>query len=384
MEFAHAGARVVLLSPRDHPARVTDVLSDALTFHAINPVGCLERAMTDVRADLVLPCDERAVRLMHRLHEKTTQPGVRQLIERSLGPPQSFPVATTRHDLLMLAHHANVRTPRSMPLGSIDDLSTWAADQPFPWVVKADGSWSGFGVRVVHDLAAAQAAYEDLIRPITLYYAVREAFIERNYFSIAPWFRRDRACISVQSYVDGWPANCAVACWNGKVLAGICAESVTTESATGPSSVARVIDNPEMLDAAERVVARLGLSGLVGFDFMIEASTGTPYMIEMNPRCTPIATVRLGPGRDLTAALVQQLTGGPPRERPAVTERDIIVFFPHTWEFTPDSPFLHTGYHNVPWEQPALVRALVRAERRERSWILRHLRKALLAWRRRR
>jgi hypothetical protein len=55
---------------------------------------------------------------------------------------------------------------------------------------------------------------------------------------------------------------------------------------------------------------------MMGFDFMIEAATGAAYLIEMNPRNTPICAVRLGPGRDLAEAPVARISGRPVRERP--------------------------------------------------------------------
>ncbi|HVY13601.1 MAG TPA: hypothetical protein VHB27_00135, partial [Rhodopila sp.] len=122
----------------------------------------------------------------------------------------------------------------------------------------------------------------------------------------------------------------------------------------------------------------LGLSGLIGFDFMIEAATGNAYMIEMNPRNTPICAVRLNPPHDLAEALVARLANRSLRERPPRTERDIIVYFPDTWRRDPSSHFLRSGYHDVPWEQPALVRTLMRAELRERYWIMRQARKLWL------
>jgi ATP-grasp domain len=133
-----------------------------------------------------------------------------------------------------------------------------------------------------------------------------------------------------------------------------------------------------MIDTAKRVVAALGLSGMIGFDFMIEAASGDAYLIEMNPRNTPICAVRLGPGRDLAEALVARLALRPVRERPPRTERDIVVFFPDTWREDPANHFLHSGYHDVPWEQPELVRALMQPERRERYWVLRQLRRVWL------
>lgn len=185
--------------------------------------------------------------------------------------------------------------------------------------------------------------------------------------------------MSVQGYVDGWPANIGVACWQGEVLAATCAEAVATSSATGPSTVARIINNPEMIDAATRIVRALGLSGMIGFDFMIEAATGVAYLIEMNPRNTPVCAVRLGPGRDLAEALVARISGRAVRERSARTERDIVVFFPDTWEEDPASHFLQSGYHDVPWEQPDLVRRLMLPKRRDRNVVWRVLRRVWLA-----
>ena len=163
------------------------------------------------------------------------------------------------------------------------------------------------------------------------------------------------------------------------MLAAICAEAVETESPTGAATVLRIIHNQEMIDAAKRVVQGLCLSGMIGFAFMIEAATGAAFLIEMNPRNTPICAVRLGPGRDLAEALVARLGSRPVRERTPRTERDIVVMFPDTWRENPASHFLHTAYHDVPWEQPDLVRALVRPARRDRYRVFRTLRRIWLA-----
>nr|WP_294507782.1 ATP-grasp domain-containing protein [uncultured Rhodopila sp.] len=200
--------------------------------------------------------------------------------------------------------------------------------------------------------------------------------LESNNFAIRSWLSAERPAMSAQGYIDGWPANIGIACWQGEVLATICAESVSTLSATGPSTIARIIHNDEMVETARRVVKALRLSGLIGLDFMIEAATGFAYLIEMNPRCTPICPVPMGPGRDLAEALVARLTNRKPRERLAKTERDIVVFFPDTWQLDPSNQLMHTGYHDVPWEQPELVRILMRPELRERYWFTRLLRQA--------
>jgi hypothetical protein len=381
MEFHDAGARVSLISPGNHPARALDFISHQLAYRALTPQRCLEGALRRLRPDLVIPCDERAVRDLHALRRKTPHREVIRLIQKSTAPAENYPTITSRADLLALARREGAKVPPSMPLPNIAALERWIEDNPAPFVLKSDGSWAGFGVRVISDAGLAKSAFLQMTQPASGLLGLREALLEGNNFFIRPWLRRERATISVQRYIDGWPANIGVACWKGEVLATVCAESIATLSATGPSTVARIIRNDEMIDTAKRVVSALHLTGLIGFDFMIEAATGAAWLIEMNPRNTPICGLHLGPGRDLTEALVARLAGRPIRERPPRTERDVVVFFPDTWQQDPSSVFLQNGYHDVPWEQPALVRKLMLPERRERYWVFRTLRRFWLATR---
>jgi hypothetical protein len=36
---------------------------------------------------------------------------------------------------------------------------------------------------------------------------------------------------------------------------------------------------------------------------------------------------------------------------------DTVAFFPSEWRRDPESPYLVDGYHDVPWDDPALLRA---------------------------
>jgi predicted ATP-grasp superfamily ATP-dependent carboligase len=119
----------------------------------------------------------------------------------------------------------------------------------------------------------------------------------------------------------------------------------------------RLIDSCEMSIAAEKIVRRLNLSGIVGLDFMLEEQTGNPYLIEVNPRATQVGHLTLGSGRDLPAALYAALTGEVIREAPKITENRTIALFPQEWKRNPESSFLQSGYHDVPWEEPELIRA---------------------------
>jgi carbamoylphosphate synthase large subunit len=60
--------------------------------------------------------------------------------------------------------------------------------------------------------------------------------------------------------------------------------------------------------AAERIAYRLGLSGSFGLDFMIEDASLETYLIELNPRCSPLSHLQHGEERDLISALWAQLS----------------------------------------------------------------------------
>jgi hypothetical protein len=51
-----------------------------------------------------------------------------------------------------------------------------------------------------------------------------------------------------------------------------------------------------------------------------------------------------------------------------VTEKDTIALFPQEWIRDPESPFLRSAYHDIPWEEPDLVRDCVSNRRKQSSW----------------
>jgi hypothetical protein len=142
--------------------------------------------------------------------------------------------------------------------------------------------------------------------------------------------------LSVQAYIHGKLANCAVAaCWEGEVIASIAVEVLAAYGPTGNATVVRVVDNHEMVEAARRVVHRVGGTRFFGFDFFLEETSGRPFLIEINPRATRINHLALGIGHDLPAALLAGVAGEPVRESRVVTDRDVIAFFPQEWRAKP-------------------------------------------------
>jgi ATP-grasp domain len=375
MALARNGCKVFAITPPNHPLRLIQAASAIFPYRVFRSLSALETVVKDISPDLLIPCDETAVRHLHQLYRVSARPATCRLIERSLGNAENYQIVEARRDLLIAASDAGINVPASRGISSVEDLQAWSLENPFPWVLKADGTCAGLGVRIVSTMQDAEATFHELVHPLSAGRMLNKLLIDREPFWVRYWWAGTRPTISVQSYIVGRPANCSVACWQGEVLAGITLEVVVAESRTGPSTVNRIVDNPEMMDTARRLVRKLGLSGLIGFDFMIETATGAARLIEMNPRNTPVCHINLGPGHDLVGALTAALSG---REKPnnvAVTSNDIIALFPDAWMADSESRFLYTGYHDVPWEEPALINELLKPKVRDRLWITRQVRK---------
>ena len=77
----------------------------------------------------------------------------------------------------------------------------------------------------------------------------------------------------------------------------------------------RLIDSPEMSRSAEKIVNKLALSGLLGFDFILGEQNGYATLIEMNARATQICHLPMGTHHDLPVALSAIAGGDPIRRR---------------------------------------------------------------------
>jgi carbamoyl-phosphate synthase L subunit-like protein len=371
MALAKAGFTVGTVCPSQHPLSKISAIQEMYAYRGLAPLASFAAAIAAMKPDLIIPADDSAARHLHRLHGREGQHGARPLsalIERSLGTPESFPVVNARSAFMQLAKESDVRVAEMQVITSTDELRKWIARVGLPTVLKADGTSGGDGVRIVHTLEDAERAFQDLQAPPLLARAAKRAIVDQDQTLLLPSLLRRRSVVNAQTFVSGSEATSTVACWQGIVLASLHFEVLQKADSAGHATVVRLIEHSEMSNTAETMVHELNLSGLLGFDFMLEAHTGNAYLLEINPRATQVGHLMLGPGRDLPAALCAAVSGDPLRAHPAVTENDTISLFPQEWIRDPASEFLRSSYHDVPWDEPELVRACVRAGRKQRAW----------------
>ena len=375
MALVDAGCIVDAVCPPQHPLRTTNVVRRTYTYHGLTPVYSFTEAISASKPDLIVPADDLSTQHLHKVYQRQCRDAkakspVCAVIERSLGAAESFPVVYARTTFLELAKAEGVRVPKTDVITNLADLRNWVDRVGLPAVLKADGTSGGEGVRVVRTMDEAESAFRRLQAPPMVARALKWALIDRDMTLIWPTLLRRRSMVNAQTFVEGREATSLVACWQGTVLAALHFEVLNKQNAAGPATVLRLVENPEMQAAAEKMVRRLNLSGLHGFDFMLEAGTGNAYLIEINPRATQVVHLTLGPGRDLPAALYAAVSGEAYQAGPKLTENDTIALFPGEWLRNPGSAFLRSAYHDVPWREPGLVRAGVRKPRQWGGWYL--------------
>jgi hypothetical protein len=365
MALAGAGCMVEALCPAGHPLGRMHAVRRAHAYRGLMPLMSFEKAIEATEPDFIVSGDDVATCHLHHLYDRKRRSGQAgrwfcDLIERSLGAPQNFPVIYARNAFMNMAREEGVRAPKTEVIRDLDDLRQWVARFGFPTVLKSDGTSGGEGVRVAHSLEEAERAFRLLQAPPLLARAAKRALIDQDKRLVWPSLFRKRSVVNAQVFVAGREATSTVACWNGAVLASLHFEVINKSGSVGPSSVLRLIENAEMSAAVEKMVRRLSLTGILGFDFMLEADPVNAHLIEINPRATQVGHLTLGPGHDLPAALYSALSGQPLRAAPKLTEKATITLFPQEWMRDPESAFLASGYHDVPWEEPELLRACVR------------------------
>ncbi len=361
--FSNAGSVVSAITTYRHPVEKTHVIDQNFRYSALHPLDSLTAAIKASGPDIILPCCDRGAAHLHELHKQSRIKGdsgadIAALIERSLGSPESYPIVSSRYELLKVALEEGARVPHTQLIRTVKDLRIWRSEQALPWVLKSDGSWGGRGVRIADTPLQAERLFSSMNRPIAFRRAFKRLCVNRDPFYLESWWDGSKPGVIVQSYIQGYPANCAVVCWEGKLLAGIGVEVVSSEGSTGPATVVRVVKNAEMMLCAKRIAHRLRLSGFFGLDFMIEAGSGQAHLIEMNPRCTPVCHLQLGKGRDMVAALYAQLSGEPYVETPPVTQQEMIAYFPPEGSASPE--FQKSSFQDVPQGEPELVQELLR------------------------
>ncbi len=377
LAMAEAGLRVGAVAPAEHALHRMDAI--AATRVCVPHSGfaaVVDRAIRDLRPATVVPGDDRAVRGLHALYTHTLRLGgtdrrlIAKTIRRSLGNPSSFPVVALKSRFAAFCIEEGLPDPETVVVQSRSQFHALLEMRGLPQVLKLDGLWGGQGVRIIRSQAEGARAFADLSAWRKWRSVARRMLEEVSTAPLLDTIGRHGPAVTMQRYVDGTPANRAVFCRDGAVMAGTTVMALALSGPTAPTTVVRVIHDAEIEAVTRRIVRKLGLSGFIGLDFVIEAETGKPWLLEINPRPTQICHLALGAGSDMIGALAASLTSGPSRVAAAATDQDVIALYPQEMWRDPTSAYLHRAYHDVPWQWPQFIEAYARPVRADpESWV---------------
>ena len=363
LALADVGLDVMAVAPKDHALhKVSSISTECIGRSRRQATASIAAAINRHCPRITIPGDEIAIDCLRAIYARAirglgSKPWrLTKHIEDSLGAPSSFAFGRQKSRLIHLAREEGLLTPETEVLRDVNHLCELIADRTFPLVLKCDDGFGGRGVRIVTNRREAEQAFFELRANAGGRGALKQAIRDLDVAPLARFWHK-APLITLQSYVDGRPANRAIVCSQGQVLSGLSVEVIRTLYSNGPSTVIRVIDSQEMKRATTRLASRLALSGFVGFDFMLERSTDRPYLLEMNLRPTGISHLAFDRDTDLIRALVMSLTGLlVHREMSANACRPVALFPLELWR-DPASPYLKLACHDVPWRCPEVLEA---------------------------
>ena len=360
LALSEAGFTVEALCPAGHSLTRVKFVSATYRYRVLRPISSLRHAIEKAKPDLIIPSDDCTAAQLHELYTRSSTTDadankIRTLIARSLGDPKQYPIFYARDRVASLAHTAEVPCPTVVTIRNEEELQCQLDRIGLPAVLKADGSSGGMGVAIVNSRAEAESAFQKLSGYPGIIRALKRLIIDRDASLILPSLRYAGARVSIQPLVHGQPANAAVACWNGEVLAHVCVEVLASAGATGPARVVRVISHPGMSLAVERMTRALRLSGLCGFDFILNSTDRSAHLIEFNPRATQTCHLVGSDGEQLFASLAKKLCGANLVDGARPPNCGPIVLFPHGLEFDPKSSYWPYADVDTPRNSPELI-----------------------------
>lgn len=356
-DLGRAGAVCAVLAPDGSYASLVRCVSARFSLPrrslraAFVLTDVLREAVRAWQPDRVVALDDLSATLLRTLATSSRVPGdVRAVLRASFGAPDGYEAACQRVGLMRRANACGVRVPAFAAASGAGAADRIADALGFPLVVKRDqSSGSGGVVRV--------GSRPDLARALRL--AQVKTAAKATLARLARLGRPATPAL-VQRMIDGRLAMFTAVCQEGRLIDGLGFTALESHPVKRSSTILQPFASAEMAEAARQLVAALGCSGFVSFDFIVDPQ-GQAFLIEMNPR--PIGSAHLGRlfGHDLAHAF---LTGAANRARiSTLPVTAAVALFPKELERDPAGSRLRgdpTLLHDLPLDEPAVLGAYVR------------------------
>jgi predicted ATP-grasp superfamily ATP-dependent carboligase len=239
--------------------------------------------------DVLLPMTDVSVQLLLRLLDSHPR------LRIPCGEAGTYHAISNKAHLMRVAGEIGIPVPEQRVLeqpgdGVPDRLSGLGfplALKPAHSVVMTQRGMRKFDVRIAYDaedLEAQLAAFDPEAYPIL-----------------------------AQRWVKGPGLGVFVLSWDGRTVASFAHRRIREKPPTGGVSVYResVAARPDVLGHAERLLGHFKWTGAAMVEFKEDASTSTPYLMEVNARLWGSLQLAIDAGVDFPRLLVDLVTGAP-------------------------------------------------------------------------
>ena len=326
----------------------------------------MARAIADWTPHIVVPGDEPTVHVMHwamqdRRAIDAVPEEVSNVIRRSLGSAGHLRSTINKNETCRVALELGLRVPDQVLVRSPEEaLRFYLEHSGQPVVMKAPHGWAGMGVRVCANQRQLRAAFKELNELKGIGPGMEDPTSLEPSESGPNAAASNSHSLSAQRFVSGTSAIYSAVAVNGELLAGYCAlKEKVYPALTGPGTVVRFTEHPEIAATARALIEHFQYNGFIEFCFIIEEKTSDAYLLECNPRPAPIASLGAQVAVDLCQALFRKLNGEAAPRPIFFRGGTLIALFPQEWRRDPESPLLRSDCHDVPWDDPELLKAII-------------------------
>ncbi len=309
------------------------------------------------RPDHIIPGDEEALLALQKFSNFMERipflNKISKIIRRSLTKKENDKKFFSKSIFINHCHSWGVNVPLNFQINKVDEAIRAGRKLGFPVVLKLDEGYGGTGVFICSD-------EKELIKKVTnaLEYSLLNEikFLLRRFFFITLFDKQLK--ISLQKYIKGVAGLAPFYARNGVLLASNPMLRLETyPNSIGATSVSRGFYNEDVIKYVETVVRNLSYNGFGSLDFMVDEKTNEIFVIELNPRPTPCT--------HFSSSLVTHdlcdifYRGFNQKDIQTKKIKDFTVaMFPYEKIRDPESPYLKEAFHDIPIDDPHLLKVL--------------------------
>ena len=238
-----------------------------------NPAGfieCLASELPRVRADVLIPTFEETFLIAK--HKATLEP----LVAMALPDYDQILIAHNKDRWEEIAKRIGILVPVALQADALRNGSASASELRYPVFIKPKQGGGAWGIREVD----SRETLERLLAEAT--------------WDNKPWDR-----FFVQEKIHGQTHCVAMLFSRGQLRATVAYRQLRDYPTTGGQATLRVSLRSELAEQAfQRLLEELRWHGPCQADFIVDAKTGQPYLIDVNPRLWGSLTQAIASGVD--------------------------------------------------------------------------------------